>query len=95
MTFFSQKSKYGPNLRAYVVYLVIELRLSNQKISEHLTLVFGVPILFSKVHEIESEAARLYEPTYHSILRQIAGGHPVHADETKGVVYVVATMSWI
>jgi len=44
-------------------------------------------ILSSAVHDMKSEAARLYEPTYHSILRQIAGGNLVHADETKGVVY--------
>jgi len=68
MTFFYRKSKYGPNLRAYVLYLVIELRLSNQKISEHLAHVFGVAILSSAVHDIKSEAARLYEPTYHCIL---------------------------
>jgi predicted RecB family nuclease len=95
MTFFSRKSKYGPNLRAYVVYLVIELRLSNQKISDHLAHVFGVTILSSAVHEIKSEAARLYEPTYHSILRQIAGGHLVHADETRGVVYGGGHYVWI
>src|SRR5262249_19339414 len=89
------KSKYGPNLRAYVLYLVIELRLSNQKISEHLAHVFGVAILSSAVHDIKSEAARLYEPTYHSILRQIAGGKLVHADETKGVVYGGGHYVWI
>jgi predicted RecB family nuclease len=95
MTFFYRKSKYGPTLRAYIVYLVIELRLSNQKISEHLAQVFGVTILSSAVHEIKSEAARLYEPTYHSILRQIASGHLVHADETKGVVYGGGHYVWI
>ena len=40
MTIFYRRSKYGPNLRAYVIYLVIELRLSNQKISEHLAQRF-------------------------------------------------------
>jgi transposase len=95
MTIFYRKSKYGPNLRAYVVYLVIELRLSNQKICEHLSQVFGVSILSSAVHEIKSEAARLYEPTYRSILQRIAGGPLVHADETKGVVYGGGHYVWI
>ena len=95
MTIFYRKSKYGPNLRAYVVYLVIELRLSNQKISEHLSQVFGVSILSSAVQDIKSQAARLYEPTYRSILQQIAGGPLVHADETKGVVYGGGHYVWI
>ena len=96
MTFFNRKSKYGANLRAYVVYLVIELRLSNQKISEHLAQVFrGITILSSAVHEMKSETARLYEPIYHSILRQIASGPLVHADETKGVVYGGGHYVWI
>jgi len=95
MTLFYRKSKYGPNLRAYVVYLVIELRLSNQKISEHLAHVFGATIPSSAVHDMKSEAARLYEPTYHSILREITGGHLIHADETKGVVYGGGHYVWI
>ncbi|WP_428674691.1 IS66 family transposase [Reyranella sp.] len=95
MTIFYRKTKFGPNLRAYVVYLVIELRLSNQKISEHLAQVLGVAVLASAVHEMKSEAARLYEPTYRSILREIASGPLVHADETKGVVYGGGHYVWI
>ena len=95
MTFFNRRSKYGPNLRAYVVYLVIELRLSNQKISEHLSQVFGMSILSSAVQDIKSRPPGCIEPTYRSILRQIAGGHLVHADETKGVVYGGGHYVWI
>jgi Transposase IS66 family len=95
MTIFNRKSRYGPNLRAYVVYLVIELRLSNQKISEHLAQVLGVTVLSSAVQDIKSQTARLYEPTYHSIIQQIASGHLVHADETKGVVYGGGHYVWI
>jgi predicted RecB family nuclease len=36
MTTYSGRAFYGPNLRAFVVYLMIELSLSNQKAAEHL-----------------------------------------------------------
>ena len=35
---------YGPNLRALVIYLLIELRLSNQKAAEHVSLLFDLPL---------------------------------------------------
>ena len=38
-------SKFGSTLRAYVVYLLIEMRLSHERISEHLATVFNVRIL--------------------------------------------------
>jgi predicted RecB family nuclease len=88
-------SKYGPNLRAYAVYLLIEMRLSNLKISEHIRTVFGLTVLHSMVNHIKRNMAKKYEPTYRSILRQIAGGSVVHADETKGVVYGGGHYVWV
>ena len=64
MTFYRRHSKYGQNLRAYIVYLLIEMRLSQQKISEHVAIVFNVFIDSSVVHNIKSAMARIYEPTY-------------------------------
>ena len=79
-------SKYGPDLRAYITYLLIELRLSTEKVREHLATVFRMHILGSKVHRIKEEMALKYESAYHAILRQIATGPVVHADETKALV---------
>ena len=88
-------TKYGPALRAYITYLLIELRLSNEKIHEHLATVFRTPILGSKVHSIKEEMALKYQSTHRAILRQIATGPVVHADETKGVVYGGGHYVWI
>jgi transposase len=95
MTPYTPDSKYGPNLRAYVSYLLIEMRLSHQKISEHVATVFNVPILSTMVNQIKRDTAKKYEDTYRAILRQIASGHVVHADETKGVVYGGGHYVWI
>ena len=95
MTISPRNSKCGQNLRAYVIYLLIELRLSHQKIAEHLATVFDVPVIKSMVGDIKSAMSKKYEPTYRRILEQIARGPLVHADETKGVVYGGGHCVWI
>jgi hypothetical protein len=95
MTPYSRRSQYGPNLRAFIVYLVIELRLSNQKAAEHASSLFDLPLAKSNVYEIKSEMAEKYTPTYHGILRQIAKGTLIHADETKGVVKGGGHYVWV
>lgn len=46
-------------------------------------------------HEIKSNMAEKYSPTYRGILRQIAKGTLVHADETKGVVKGGGHFVWV
>jgi hypothetical protein len=74
MTPYLRNSKYGPNLRAFVVYLLTELRLSNKKAAEHVSSVFDVSLPKEIAHEIKSDMAEKYLPTYRGILRQIAKG---------------------
>ena len=95
MTIYSRSSPYGPNLQAFVVYLLIELRLSNQKAAEHASLLFDLPLTKSNANHIKSNMAEKYMPTYHGILRQIAKGALVHADETKGVVKGGGHYVWV
>jgi hypothetical protein len=95
MTPYKADSKFGPTLRAYVVYLLIEMRLSHERVSEHLSTVFDVRILGTMVNEIKRKMAQKYEPTYRAILAQLTDGAVVHADETKGVVYGGGHYVWI
>jgi predicted RecB family nuclease len=95
MTPYATDSKYGPNIRAYIAYLLLELRLSHRKVQEHIATVFGVTVLKSMVNDIKRAMARKYEPTYHAILKQILAGPVVHVDETKGVVYGGGHYVWI
>jgi predicted RecB family nuclease len=95
ITVNGRQSKYGPGLRTYVAYLLIEMRLSHQKICEHIATAFNIPIISSMVHDIKGFIATKYEPTYRQILERIAGGSLVHADETKGVVYGGGHYVWI
>ena len=95
MTPHSMDSRYGANLKAYAVYLLIEMRLSNNKISEHTGTVFGLSTNGTMMNTFKRSMAEKYEPTYRSILGQIAEGSVVHADETKGVVYGGGHYVWI
>jgi uncharacterized protein (UPF0212 family) len=95
MTIHPRDTKYGHKLRAYVAYLLIEMRLSNQKVREHVATVFNVPIGNTMANDMKTVMAKKYEPTYRRILQQIASGPLVHADETKGVVYGGGHYVWI
>ena len=90
-----QKTSYGANLRAYVIYLLIEMRLSHSNIAEHLKSVFGLMIKSSTINDIKSSMASEYEPLYRTLLRSISTGTVVHADETKGVVYGGGHYMWV
>ncbi len=95
LTFYQRVSQYGPNLRAFLVYLVIELLLSNRKAAEHASLLFDLRLTKSAVGKIKSEMAEKYAPTYQSIRKQIARGNLIHADETKGVVLGGGHYVWV
>jgi RNase_H superfamily len=71
---YRRSSRYGLNLRAFVVYLLIELRLSNLRTAEHTSLLFDLPLNKREVNRIKSAMAEEYMPTYRGILRQIAKG---------------------
>jgi predicted RecB family nuclease len=95
MTTYSARPMYGPNLRAFVVYLMIELRLSNQKVAEHLSLLFNLPLKATQAYHMKSAMAEKYAPTYQGILHQIANGKLVHADETTGVIRGGGHYMWV
>jgi predicted RecB family nuclease len=92
---YSRSSRYGLNLRAFVIYLLLELRLSNRKAVEHLSLLFDLSLDRHEAYRIKSAMAEQYMPTYRGIIRQIARGGLVHADETKGVVKGSGHYVWV
>ena len=94
-TLWRNQSKHGPNVRAFVAYLIIEMRLSNQKVSEHLSTVFNVNVQKSQVNDIKCAMAKHYAPMHQRILERIAAGPLVHADETKAVVSGGGHYIWV
>lgn len=94
-TLYRKQSKHGPNVRAFVAYLIIEMRLSNQKVSEHLSTVFNVNVQKSQVNDIKCAMAKHYAPMHQRILERVAAGPLVHADETKAVVRGGGHYIWV
>jgi transposase len=95
ITPYARRAKFGPNLLAFIVYLLIELRLSHQKAAEHSSSLFDLSLTKTNVTRIKSSMAEKYSPTYRGILRQIAKGSLIHADETKGVVRGEGNYIWV
>jgi predicted RecB family nuclease len=95
MTPYVAESKYGQHLRAYISYLLIEVRLSHEMIRHHMATVFDLPIPGTTANDIKRMMAQKYEPTYRGILASITNGPVIHADETKGVVYGGGHYVWI
>jgi hypothetical protein len=71
------------------------MRLSHQKIREHIATVFNLTIRATMANDTKVLMARKYEETYRRILERIASGSLVHADETKGVVFGGGHYVWI
>jgi len=95
ITVYTRNSRFGPNLRAFIVYLMIELRLSNRNAAEHVASLFTLPLTQGVANRFKSELAETYLPTYRGILRQLAKGSLIHADETKGVVRGGGHYIWV
>ena len=95
MTVYQRRPLYGPNLRAFLTYLVIEMRLSYQKAAEHTSLLFDLKLTRSIVGQVKAQMAENFAPTYQGILRQIVTGALIHADETKGVVIGGGHYVWV
>jgi transposase len=91
------KSKYGPNIIAYSVYLNIELRLPQERVNSHLSKSFGLS--FPSASKFKMQAAEAYRSAYDSILKGLCGGRLLHVDETSisvrgrnGYVWVLTSM---
>lgn len=77
------RSKYGPNLRAYILYHVIELRISQNAVSRSLAQLFGITASTNIVLDQKSRGSKIYLGTYEKILSHLVTGKFIHADETK------------
>lgn len=77
------RSKYGPNLRSYILYHVIELRMSQNAVCSNLAQLFGINVSRKIVWNQKSLGSNIYQGTYEKILSQLVAGKFVHVDETK------------
>jgi predicted RecB family nuclease len=79
----STRSKYGSELRSYIIYQIIELHLPQRSIAQSLNQLFGFNLPHDVVTHEKTRASQLYKGTYEGILKKIVNGRLAHADETK------------
>jgi predicted RecB family nuclease len=77
------KSKYGPKLIAYVIYLNIELRLPQERVSSNLNQLFGLSLARGTTNKFKAQAAEVYRGEYNDIMKNLCSGHLLHVDETS------------
>ena len=87
--------KFGENLRAFSVYENIGLGIPLNRVAIFLNEVLGFDLPRSMANRFKANAAAFYEATYERLIKKIATGRLVHADETRvnlktGVGYVWA-----
>jgi transposase len=87
------RSKIGSGLLAYIIYQIIELRLSQEAVTQSLNQLFNVNL--SQVNRQKSRAALFYKDTYEGILKRIVNGKLMHADETKANIKGKDAFVWV
>jgi Transposase IS66 family/RNase_H superfamily len=93
------KGRYGPGIKAYSLYLNIELRLPQLHIASKLNRLFGFHVDTSTIGHFKAEAAEKYEGTFTALVDRLCSSRLLHVDETKinlkdkaGFVWVFANM---
>jgi predicted RecB family nuclease len=79
----ARQCKYGNTFRAYIVYHVIELQLSQHALAKSMRQLFKLPMSGGVVNHLKVETAARHEDTYRAILKRVVTGQLVHADETR------------
>ena len=90
-----RQERFGTHLKAYILYQIIELRVSQHAVGRNLGALFGLQMSATSVNCIKISATKQYEATYRSILQRIVEGPLVHADETRVMIKGEAHYVWV
>jgi predicted RecB family nuclease len=85
----------GAGLLAYVVYQLIELRISNRVVDRSLSDLFGMRLPRTVVNRLKSRAAKIYSETCDAMLVKLVGGNVLHVDETPISLEGVQEYAWV
>ncbi len=94
------RGKYGQNLIAYAVYLIVELRLPQIQVDAMFYRIFKLYLPSASCSQrFKMQAANRYRASCQKILQRLCSGHLLHVDETKisirgknGFVWVFTNM---
>jgi predicted RecB family nuclease len=90
-----RQETFGTNLKAYVIYQVIELLMSQRSVARSLGALFGLQMSVSSIQAIKHSSAKVHEATFQQILERIISGPLVHVDETQITVRHDVHYVWV
>jgi predicted RecB family nuclease len=90
-----RQERFGQSLKAYVIYQIIELRISQNAVGRNMGSLFNLSISRNAINLLKGRTAKQYEATYKDILRRIGAGPVVHADETKIMIGSDPRYVWV
>ena len=90
-----QRSLFGHNIQAWVIYTRIVLRLPLAAISQSCEELFDEPITDASIGNFILRFAEYYAPTENILLARLLASPFIHADETKINVQGVDHYIWV
>jgi len=87
--------RYGPNILAYFIYQIIDLRMPQDTVAQSLNQLFGFLLDRTVVKRQKSRAAEIYKNTYEGILSNIVTGRLIHVDETNASIRGKGAYVWV
>ena len=90
-----EKSPYGANVVAYVLYNIIEIHIPQLKLSSIIQKLFRFTITQSTINRVLQRSAQKYRDTYEEIRKRLTHGKLIHADETHVSVKGNNSYVWV
>jgi len=87
--------RYGWNLCAFFLYLIIEVNVPQFTTVALLNRLFGIGAYRTSMHTVKKQCAGYYRDTYQLIRERILRSHVIHVDETKANVQGKAGYVWV
>jgi predicted RecB family nuclease len=92
---FRKGSMYGRNILGTVMYMLIELNMTQRAIAIGLNRMFKLGIQQHEVYHLKGWAARFYDQTRRQTLERMTKGVLLHADETSIIIKNKRCYVWV
>jgi predicted RecB family nuclease len=92
---FWERSTFGKNLAAFVIFEIIELCVSQRSVTHTLNRLFGFRMREIVVRRFKTRGAEYYRETRQNILAKMVKGNLIHADETRIKLHDKTAYVWV
>lgn len=92
---FWDRTMYGRNLAAFIIFETIELCVSQRSVTQTLNRLFGFQMDENVVHRLKASGAEFYDETRKGILAKMVRANLIHADETRIKLHGKSAYVWV